>query len=233
MGPEHHHHDQAVDTVLAALRDAAPPEGMEARLHQRLAQAAALPQSSSRLQNIFAGSTLAGAWARGALTGAAFALLAVAAVLLLQHGARPNPAHPQLTANNIASLKIAPAAPASTSSNSRSRSAPCVTPHLLPAQSPVSAPSNRYRPASFAPSRPAPELPLTADERALVRLTQTADPRLLAALAPETQAKLDAQETDNFNKFFAPPPAPPQPADSASPTTPDQSLTPTKAGETL
>jgi hypothetical protein len=62
---------------------------------------------------------------------------------------------------------------------------------------------------SFAPSHPAPVLPLTAQERALVRLAQTADPKLLASLTPETQAKLEAQEADDYNKFFAPPPAPP------------------------
>jgi hypothetical protein len=74
---------------------------------------------------------------------------------------------------------------------------------------------------------------LTAQERELARLAQTADPRLLAALAPEMQAKLDAQETDNFNKFFAPPPAPPPAPDNASPIINDQSLTPPKEGETL
>ncbi len=76
--------------------------------------------------------------------------------------------------------------------------------------------------ASFAPSHPAPVLPLTAQERALVRLVQTADPKLLAALSPETQAKVEAQEADNYNKFFAPPTAPPQPADNASPTNTQQ-----------
>jgi hypothetical protein len=72
--------------------------------------------------------------------------------------------------------------------------------------------------ASFAPSHPAPVLPLTAEERALARLARTADPKLLAALSPETQARVEAQEADNYNKFFAPPPAPPQPADNPSPT---------------
>jgi hypothetical protein len=67
----------------------------------------------------------------------------------------------------------------------------------------------------------------------LARLAQTADPRLLAALAPETQAKLDAQETDNFNKFFAPPPAPPQAADTASPTNIQEDQAPPKEGEHL
>jgi hypothetical protein len=74
---------------------------------------------------------------------------------------------------------------------------------------------------------------LTDQERELARLAQTADPRLLTALAPETQAKLDAQETDNFNKFFAPPPAPPQPADTASPTNIQEDQATPKEGEHL
>jgi hypothetical protein len=247
MGLEHNHRDEAVDRVLAALRDAAPPEGMETRLHQRLTQAAALPQpAAARLpavvscwKAIFAGSTLAGAWARGALTGAAVALLTVAAVLLLQRSSRPNLAHPQTAANySAAPHAIAPTTPASSSPQvaptAQPRGLPCLSPHLLRADTPATVSSESYRPASFAPSRPAPELPLTAQERELARLAQTADPRLLAALAPETQARLDAQETDNFNKFFAPLPAPPPaPPDDASPATNDQSLTPTKAGETL
>jgi hypothetical protein len=63
--------------------------------------------------------------------------------------------------------------------------------------------------ASFAPSHPAPVQPLTAQERALIQLARTADPRLLASLTPETQAKVAAQQADDYNKFFAPPPAPP------------------------
>jgi hypothetical protein len=235
MGLEHNH-DQAVDKVLAALRDAAPPEGMEARIHQHLTQAAALPQlARARLRNMLAGSTLAGAWARGALTGAAFALLAVAAVLLLQHSPRASHVPSQTAANNSAAPHaIAPAAtPVSVALTPQPHSVPCAGSRLLHAQVPVSAPSNIYRAASFAPSHPAPELPLTAQERALARLAQTVDPKLLAALAPETQARLDAQETDNFNKFFAPPPAPPPAPDNASPIINDQSLTPPKEGETL
>jgi hypothetical protein len=76
--------------------------------------------------------------------------------------------------------------------------------------------------ASEAPSHPAPVQPLTEQERALIQLAQNADPKLLAALSPETQARIEAQEADNYNKFFTPPTAPPQPADTASPTNSQQ-----------
>jgi hypothetical protein len=87
--------------------------------------------------------------------------------------------------------------------------------------------------ASFAPSHPAPVLPLTAQERALVRLVQTADPKLLAALSPETQAKVEAQEADNYNKFFAPPTSPPQPPDNTSPTNTQENRPAPQQGEQI
>jgi hypothetical protein len=59
-----------------------------------------------------------------------------------------------------------------------------------------------------APSHPAPELPLTAEERELVHLARTADPQVLATINPETQAKLLTQEAAEFEHFFAPPPTP-------------------------
>jgi hypothetical protein len=76
-------------------------------------------------------------------------------------------------------------------------------------------------------------LPLTAQERALIELARTADPKMLVALSPETQAKVEAQEEDNFNKFFAPPPAPPQPADNPSPTNTQDNRSAPKEGEQI
>src|SRR4051812_43628015 len=76
-------HDDAVDKVLAALKNAAPPDGMEARITQRLDHhTAATAQSGWR--DLLAGSTLAIVWWRGALSGFAVAALGVGVVLLAQ-----------------------------------------------------------------------------------------------------------------------------------------------------
>jgi hypothetical protein len=223
MELEHLNHDDAIDKTLAALKTAAPPEGMEARILQRLQQHA--PAAPFRWSDLLTGSALAAAWWRGALSGATTAILLVGALLLAQHGLRSRPQYTPFAAGNNsavralspATLPVAASAPAS---------AGC------PAHAQVHR-AQTLSSASFAPSHPAPELPLTAQERALVRLVQTADPRLLASLEPETQAKVEAQEADDFNKFFTPPPAPSQPADNDSPTNTQENRTAPQEGEQI
>ena len=212
-------HDDAIDKTLAALKSAAPPDGMETRILQRLQQQPA-PAAPFRWRDLFTGSALAAAWWRGAVSGAATAMLLVGALLLAQYGLRPRPAHPvsQLAAARArapVALPVAASAPAGCPTHARIHRAWMGSD------------------ASFAPSRPAPVLPLTDEERALARLARTADPRLLAALSPETQARVEAQEADNYNKFFAPPPAPPQPADNPSPTNTQENRTAPKQGEQI
>ena len=225
MELEHRNHDDAIDQTLAALKRPAPPEGMEARILQRLQRYT--PAAPFRWRDLLTGSALAAAWWRGALSGAATVMLLAGAVLLAQHGLRSKPQYTPLAAgNNSAARALAPAAlPVSASSQpapaNGSHANPCAT-QLRAARAVPVYRAQTLPSASFAPSRPAPVLPLTAQERALVRLVKTADPRLLASLEPETQARVEAQEAEDFNKFFAPPPAPPQPADSDSPTSTQQ-----------
>jgi hypothetical protein len=220
MQPEHYNHDDAIDKTLAALKTASPPQGMEARILQRMQQHASAAPAEFRWRDMLTGSALAAAWWRGALSGAATAMLLVGALLLAQHSLRTKqPAVSQIAVTrNLAPAALPVTASAPNAPSRESRANPCATlglprtAHIVPAYRAETLPS-----ASFTPSHPAPVLPLTAQERALVRLVQTADPKLLASLEPETQAKVEAQEADDFNKFFAPPPAPPQPADSQSP----------------
>ena len=219
MGIEHKPHDDAIDKTLAALKRAAPPDGMETRILQRLQQQPA-PAAPFRWRDLLTGSALAAAWWRGALSGAVTAMLLVGALLLAQHTLRTRPVHPvsQLAAVRSlppAALPVAASAPAG-----------CPT-HVQVHRAWVGSD------ASFAPSRPAPNLPLTDEERALARFVRTADPKLLAALSPETQARVEAQEADNYNKFFAPPPAPPQPSDNPSPTNTQENRTVPQQGEQI
>jgi hypothetical protein len=223
-------HDDAIDKTLAALKTAAPPEGMDARILQRLQQqpAAAAP---FRWRDLLTGSALATAWWRGALSGAATAMLLVGTLLLAQHTLRTKqPVVSQVaTARNLA-LAVVPVT--ASAPNSPARATPCPTLLRVTRAVPVYR-ADTLPSASFAPSHPAPVLPLTAEERALVRLAQTADPKLLAALEPETQAKLAAQESEDFNKFFAPPPTPPQPSDNDSPTDTQENRTAPQQGEQI
>lgn len=53
-----------------------------------------------------------------------------------------------------------------------------------------------------APSRPAPPLPLTRQEKLLVRFVHTHTPEELAAIDPAKWAAQDEQQRAEFNRFF-------------------------------
>lgn len=57
-----------------------------------------------------------------------------------------------------------------------------------------------------ASSLPAPPMPLTEQEKLLLRIAHSGDPVELAALDPLAWAAKDAADKAKFDKFFAPPP---------------------------
>ena len=236
--------DLDIARTLAALNSAAPPEGMEARIAQRLAAHSPAPVPFHNLRALIPGPS----WLRGAFTGA---LVATAACALIFYTTRPHhPAQPQVAANTSHPITGTPVtlktgdicmgapsirdghgadgwdehSPLAISTHSPGR-----VPHPssawvgnVPTNARVPHSSRPYRdeweehssfavssrtphliPASFAPSKPAPPAPLTAQERALAELA--ANPAALAALSPSTD-KSDAQREADFQKFFAPPP---------------------------
>jgi hypothetical protein len=200
--------DDAIDKTLAALRNAAPPEGMEARIAHRLQQPVA---PSSYWRDLFAATTPSAFWLRGAFTGAAVALLAVCAVLSVIHGLRSY--RPQ-RAQNIAARQTAPSVVPVRASSVETASSPCTNPSALRARTATPAPKAvLLRTAGDSQRHPILAGPLTAQERALIQLARTADPQQLASLNSESQAKLKAQDADEFERFFAPP---------AHPKTPDE-----------
>jgi hypothetical protein len=196
MNTEPNQNDNAIEKTLAALNTAAPSEGLEARIAHRLQQPA---QAASHWRDRLTGLTLSAAWWRGAATGAAFALLAVTAVLLLQHKTPP----PHRIAVNATTH-----APTITPVNAPESLTPCVHPATHRTHTPAAAPA-----IELASSHLLPSDPLTPQERELVRLAQTADPRALATLNSEHQAQLEAENAAQFEKFFTPPPPPPAPPD--------------------
>src|SRR4051812_2370777 len=82
--------DTAIDKTLSALKNASPPEGMEARIEQRLRYQAA--QTGGRAQ-----WSPAADWWRGMLTGVAVATVLYCAVLFGLRGRQfENHASPQV-----------------------------------------------------------------------------------------------------------------------------------------
>lgn len=201
--------NDAIDKVLAALRDATPPAGMEARISQRLAEAAAAPAAQSLLQRLRHKIPSSAAWWSGALTGAAIATLAICSALLMQHRF----ATPASTPHTAATQPAVPAPTAVSVTTSRALQAnPCPNRAVLQAR-PNTTDSNQRllaesRIESIAPSRPAHAIPLNAQERELVRLARLGNPREVTAASPDTLAKLQDQEAADFDKFFTPPPPP-------------------------
>ena len=72
----------------------------------------------------------------------------------------------------------------------------------------ASPPPAETAPASTPRTRPAPELTLTDQERALLRLAHSANAAQLVSMDPENVAKVEAREEADFKEFFAPPPEP-------------------------
>jgi hypothetical protein len=58
----------------------------------------------------------------------------------------------------------------------------------------------------LAPSHPAPPMPLTEQEKLLMRLVRRSDPVELAMLDSKLGALKDAEEKAEFQRFFVPPP---------------------------
>ena len=190
--------EAAIDRTLAALGRVIPPEGMEARINQRLRYASALGGTRTPVR------TSLRTWWFGALTGAVLASLVFSIAVLAVRGAGSH-----AVANNR------PAKPQGAHAVAVSRATPA-EPHM-----PCAAPAVDRNPATPKRQRLLPAIAtqdnlvggaddgLTAQERELVRLTKVANPKDLSAMSTEARAALDAQQAAAFQKFFTPPPPPP------------------------
>jgi hypothetical protein len=84
-----------------------------------------------------------------------------------------------------------------------------ITPIRMPARTvspgqtmqPISAADAVLLREMRAPSHPAPEAPLTQEEKLLLRVVHTGDPQLMAMLDPEERAKQEAASEAEFQKF--------------------------------
>ena len=192
-------HDAAIDKTLKALNGARPPEGMEARIQQRLryhsAQANTGAPSWRPAKN----------WWSGVLTGAAVATMACAIVWFGLRGrtdhtvAKNAPSAPHV--NRVVNVSHHPAEEPNTR--------PCPESAVRREAHPAHAPALMR--AATEPPKPAPPAKneLTRQERELVRLAQVADPQGLTAMTSEARAQADAQQAAAFKQFFTPPPPPP------------------------
>jgi hypothetical protein len=174
--------DGTIERLLAGLRDAEAPAGIEVRILNALdgMEAREAPASASL-------------W-RPAMAMLLACTVLTLAVTLHQHRRAPANMINRSTSTDARQATV-PEVVAPKESTVRRRTAsrvPVRRPRDLP-------PAGETQTASF----PAPPLPLTEQERLLLRLAHRGDADDMAVLNPDVRAAQTAKATEQFQQFFA------------------------------
>jgi len=190
--------DALIDGALASYTSDAPRLGFEERLVARLD--ATDRKSQRRVHSAFL-------WAWGG-AGVLAVSLAVLTILVI-HAHRPGPAQSRLE-STVASLPEAQggaravardsAGPAKVAA-ARNAARRARLAHLGHLASPVDDADSVGLRELRAASRPAPEAPLTLEEKLLLRIAHKHDPQQFAMLNPEMRAKQEADDQAEFQQF--------------------------------
>ena len=182
--------DESIDRVLAGFRDCSVPEGMERRI---------LAAARDRVRHGTSPATFRQRWA----FGIAAASLAMVCLLLIFMNSR----HSTVTQSKLR-VPVDPHSATRGRGNSETAS---VAPRTSLAPEPASVYTrqaqlvrvrHRASPSDLrAASHPAPEAPLTLEEKLLLRVVRTGNPHGLAMLDPELRARTFAEEGAEFEKF--------------------------------
>ncbi len=190
-----------VDEVLAGLRAVEVPDGLEACVMLRVATVTARANEIAplrvRLQARWGGLVSRPVW----YGWGAVAALLVLGVMLIGRG---RASHPSSVAPVPASM--VPAAGSAASTNVVE-----VVPSTRTVDRAVRHDARRRPMKTTLVSFPAPEAPLTEQERLLLKLVRKEEPVALA----KTDAVAEAENKAEFDMFFKPPPPPPQPKQEA------------------
>lgn len=181
------HADEAIEKVLAGLRQCDPPPAMNRRILDALQSHQDALQAQTRMK-------LLPRWAHGAI--ASFACALALAFLWVHHAPTPAPP-PQTRANLQQPPSSIPTVERFHPDNPPVHLARREKDHL-----PHYSPAEPAETASF----PAPPLPLTGQERLLLQLAHKGDTRNLAMLDAAVADKQEEQNQKQFQDFFKPPP---------------------------
>jgi hypothetical protein len=173
--------DRTIERLLAGLRDAEPPGGIEHRILKAL--------DGMGARNVAAPASL---WRPAMALLLACAVILMAAVLLHQH--RPAPAHLGRSSHADVRSATEPELVTQKTATGSQRTA-----SRVPVRRPrdVSAAGETQ-----ATSFPAPPLPLTEQEKLLLRLAHRGDAENMAILNPDVRAAQTAKATEQFQQFF-------------------------------
>ncbi|WP_260703191.1 hypothetical protein [Edaphobacter flagellatus] len=216
--------DHTIDRVLHALTQAAPPYGLERRILNTLdaATEGVVPSESDARRgtaspaNWFAGrrrtpafhtaSSATPRWRWIPLTCAVALALVIPIIATRRHQPTTTPtvqAPPTPLTNDTSQPRIAAA--------TITTHTPMLQPHTAPP--PRLTQTNRIADsqpeATALISHPAPPLPLTEQEKLLIRFARHGNPNDLVEITAERKAAREQQEAADFTAFFAPPPPPP------------------------
>jgi hypothetical protein len=185
--------DQDLKRILNALRDTEPPSAMQQRVLAAVAQREAAPSRPFL-------------WSFAALA----ATVGIAAILAIHpmprgtHSAREIKAPPEASVSQVAATANAPQPLVPhASAKAPAGNIPAQTtrrPHQLLCDCDPTALAE-----ANAPSMPAPELPLTEQEKLLRRIARHPDPVEVAELTPAAREAKIAADSDDFKAFFTPP----------------------------
>ena len=204
--------DEAVDRVLHGLREVRPDTGFEQRIASRLERLdrRAKPTTLQRLP-LWLRTVLK---AHGVALGGCVAALAALCLLAAPsfHVTARLPAHPlqasapllpvpqRQSIKDEPLLAVAPLRRAASASPHRAR-------HPLQVRSSTSNDAALLA-LDHAPSMLAPAMPITEQERLLVRIARQRQPEAYALLNPAVRAKKEAEDHSSFLAFFEPPRTP-------------------------
>jgi hypothetical protein len=185
-----------LERVLTGLRDSAIPDGMERRILAALENRASAPSSWRSIRP---------AWMKLA-AACSFAMAAALAFVFVPAIRRPVHAPKRSTAGAILSKSLPPANANRNAAQGNdvqidvSAARPKLQ-RMRPVRREEAAPQDKSHAASFPP----PPMPLTEEEKLLVRAAHRRAPVELAELTPARRAVEDEQERVDFERFFEPP----------------------------
>jgi len=186
--------EKKIAAALARLREAEPSAGLERRILEGLAERERRV-TVARWYN-WRGTR---SWRPAIALSLACALLLAAGVTSFLFESGRIDSHPRTISRQSAG------APQSAHHKIVSQVSPIQPPGvILPVlRKPHHTPQPNTKDAASGPGFPAPPLPLTEQERLLLRLAHRNDPQVRTILNPEQRAAEAARATEQFQQFFA------------------------------
>jgi hypothetical protein len=202
--------EEAIEKVLAGLRDADAPDGLERRILEGLEERASVQSRSGwrRLRPIWLVTPVRPVAIMS--LACCVAIAGVVAVVLVVPAIRRSGHVPARSKNDVApveSVRIAPSVAAGSDAgpSSRGRDVQRMGATNTP-RTRLAGTTGSGNPVALSEMRnvsyPAPPMPLTEQERLLLRLVHKREPVELAMLDPKLRAVQDAEEKAEFQRFF-------------------------------